>query len=383
MAKTYCIFTAFYLPHVGGVEKYTANLARALVEGGDTVIIVTTASGAEDLLEEHPCEGLTVFRLPSFGLLGGRFPLPRKNAAYRKVRGVLRDASIDYVIVNTRFYLHSLEGLRLARVHCVKPILIEHGSAHLTMGGGLIDKAVEAYEHFSTFFVKRFRPDFYAVSKMGCSWLEHFGVVPCGVLSNSIDAGKFRSLSTRRDFREECGVVEGSLVCAFVGRFVPEKGIACILEAARMLQSRSDIAFFLAGDGPMRADVEEAKLSNLHYVGRLSEGDVAALLETADVFVLPSRSEGFSTSLLECAATSTPPIVTRVGGVDELVPTAEYGCVLSAASAGEVASCVERFADDAALAPSMGARLRRRAEGEFSWEATAVKVRAACVKANG
>ncbi len=383
MAKTYCIFTAFYLPHVGGVEKYTASLARALVEGGDEVIVVTTASGAERPLEESPYEGLTVFRLPSFGLLGGRFPLPRKNAAYRRVRNMLRNASIDYVVVNTRFYLHSLEGLRLARDHRVKPVLIEHGSAHLTMGGGLVDKAVEAYEHFLTPFVKRFHPDFYAVSQMGCVWLEHFGVASCGVLSNSIDAESFRSLSTGRDFRGECGVSDGSLACAFVGRFVPEKGVACVLEAARMLQQRPDVTFFLAGDGPMRSDIEEAKLSNLHYVGRLSEGDVAALLETADVFVLPSRSEGFSTSLLECAATSTPPIVTHVGGVDELVPTAEYGCVISAASADEVVSCIERFADDETLAPAMGARLVRRVEREFSWNATAAKVRAACMKANG
>lgn len=383
MAKTYCIFTAFYLPHVGGVEKYTANLARELVEGGDKVIVVTTSSEETDPLEESPCEGLTVFRLPSFGLLGGRFPLPRKNAAYRRMRGMLRDASIDYVVVNTRFYLHSLEGLRLARARHVKPILIEHGSAHLTMGGGLIDKAVEAYEHLLTPFVKRFHPDFYAVSQMGCVWLEHFGVASCGVLSNSIDAENFRSSSTGRDFRAEYGVADGSLVCAFVGRFVPEKGIACILGAARMLQGRSDVVFLLAGDGPMRVDVEEAKLSNLRYVGRLSEGDVAALLETADVFVLPSRSEGFSTSLLECAATSTPPIVTHVGGVDELVPTAEYGCVISAASASEVVSSVERFADDASLAPVMGARLRRLVEDEFSWAATAAKLRAACVKANG
>lgn len=150
-----------------------------------------------------------------------------------------------------------------------------------------------------------------------------------------------------------------------------------------MLQRRSDVVFFLAGDGPMRADIEEAGISNLYYVGKLSEGDVSALLETADVFVLPSRSEGFSTSLLECAATSTPPIATRVGGVDELVPTAEYGCVISTASASEVVSCVERFADDATLAPAMGERLRKLVEDEFSWEATATKVRAACVKANG
>lgn len=383
MANTYCIFTAFYLPHIGGVEKYTANLARVLVEGGDRVIVVTTALGAEDPLEESPYEGLTICRLPSFGLLGGRFPVPRKSKAYRKIMGVLRGAPIDFVIVNTRFYLHSLEGLRFARAHRIKPILIEHGSAHLTMGGGVVDRVVEIYEHVVTTFVKRYDPDFYAVSRMGCEWLGHFGVVSCGVLSNSIDAKSFRMLSTGRDFRKECDVTSGSLVCAFVGRFVPEKGIACVIEAARVLQSRSDVSFFFAGDGPMRVDVENSQLPNVHYVGRLSEGDVAALLETADVFMLPSRSEGFSTSLLECAATSTPPIVTHVGGVDELVPTCEYGFVVSGSSVSEVVQCVKRFADDPLLAPVMGARLCKLVESDFSWTVTADKVRLACARAVG
>lgn len=382
MAKTYCIFSAFYLPHVGGVEKYTSNLARALIGRGDKVIVVTTATGEYDAHEESPCEGLTVFRLPSFALLGGRFPIPRRDATYRRIRNTLRKLPVDYVIVNTRFYLHSLEGLRLARARRIKPVLIEHGSAHLTMGGGIVDKVVGFYEHFITAFVKRYNPVFYAVSQMGCVWLEHFGIFARGVLSNSIDAKSFRATSTNRDFRGEYGVADESLACVFVGRFVPEKGIACILEAARMLQSRSDVSFLLAGDGPMRAEVENARLSNVHCVGRLSEGDVAALLETADVFVLPSRSEGFSTSLLECAATSTPPIVTHVGGVDELVPTSEYGHVISKASADEVVSSIERFADDPLLAPAMGARLRKLVESEFSWGVTAEKVRVACMKAN-
>ena len=49
----------------------------------------------------------------------------------------------------------------------------------------------------------------------------------------------------------------------------------------------------------------------------------------------------------------------------------------------EIDRVVERFADDATLAPAMGERLRKLVEDEFSWEATATKVRAACVKANG
>ena len=150
------------------------------------------------------------------------------------------------------------------------------------------------------------------------------------VLNNSIDADLFRSMSSGRDFRGELGLGESTLLVSSIGRLVPEKGVTCISRPACALRD-ADVRFVLAGDGPLRAEVEGCGCPNVTYVGRLSEGDVSALLRSSDAFCLPSRSEGFSTSLLECAACAAVPIVTHVGGVDELIPDESRRALSSAA----------------------------------------------------
>mgnify|MGYP002224927771 CR=1 FL=1 len=129
----------------------------------------------------------------------------------------------------------------------------------------------------------------------------------------------------------------------FTGRLIPEKGIASLVEAAEMLSDVSDIKFLIAGDGPMRGYVERRCSTNLIMLGNLSASDIAALLLTADAFCLPTRSEGFSTSLLEAAACSVTPILPKVGGVEELITSEDFGIVLRTTEPEEVMSAVRSF----------------------------------------
>ncbi len=379
----YVIFSALYLPSMGGVQNYTANLARALESMGKRVIVVTSQLGDDPPRET--VDGVDVVRLPSWNLLGGRLPISRKNAAYCRLLSELEEEPVAGVIVNTRFYRHSLEGLRFARKKGLAPVLIEHGSAHLTLGNAFADKAIEAYEHVITQRVKRFQPRCFAVSRKGGAWLEHFGLESQGVLSNSIDAASFRGLSSGRDFRSEAGAAVDDFLVASVGRLTPEKGVEPLLEAARMLAEapcaseavccrRPRVVLAVAGDGPLRPRVETCGLDNVAYVGRLSSSDVSALLGQADAFCLPSRSEGFATALLECAAWGVPVVVTDVGGVDELVLDGSYGVVLRSADAAAVAEALEGLAADRDRAASMGRKMRDLVEAEYSWHSVAAKV---------
>ena len=63
MNKTVAIFNGYYLPHLGGVERYTYNISKKLRERGYNVIIVTTQH-SDDLLNEEVQEGIKIYRLP-------------------------------------------------------------------------------------------------------------------------------------------------------------------------------------------------------------------------------------------------------------------------------------------------------------------------------
>lgn len=376
------IFSALFEPSVGGVEKYTESLARALAQRGNEVTVVTSRIDSSPLREEIG-EYARVVRLPSWSLLDGRLPLPRRSGCFATLMEELESWEPDYVIVNTRFYGLSIVGLDFAKRMGVTPVLIEHGSAYITLGNDAVDKILHAYERWMTWRVKRFAPQFYGVSAKSCEWLGHFGIAASGVLSNAIDARSFRELSSGRDFRHEYGVPEDAMLVAFVGRLIPEKGVSALPQTARILRDDPSIVFVVAGEGPERGALERSGLPNIVLVGGLDPRDVSALISQSDVFLLPSRSEGFATSLLESAAWGVPSLVTDVGGARELQgPDAPF-LIMDEASPERIVDGLRWVRDHRSEAESAGASALARVEDCYSWEETARLTELACECANG
>ncbi len=380
MSKHFYIYSANYLPNIGGVEKYTYFLAKQLKAMGHEATIVTNNVFSLALFEELE-NGVKIYRLPCHPLIGGRFPAPKKGEEFNKLFDEITSSPTDYIVINTRFYPHTFLGVQHAEKAGVRPIVIDHGSAYLTFGNPAIDVAVKAYEHAVTAKLKRHSIDFYGVSGASVEWLKTFDIKGLGVINNSIDADEYLAQASGRNFKTELASSECFLV-SFTGRLIPEKGVRNLLEAAKLLKNDPQIQFALAGDGPLKEELEGNNPGNMHLLGRLEAADIAALLKQSDCFCLPTRSEGFSTSLLEAAACYTTPVITNVGGVPEMIPTPEYGVILKSQKPEEIAEAIRSLkanpAHNAQLASNIGQRVRK----EFSWAATANKIIAACERAN-
>lgn len=366
--STIAIFSALCFPSMGGVERFTESLASELVRQGHEVIVVTNDTHHAGV-HEISSSGFEVFRLPCWDVLGGRYPVPIHNADYRFVMRELAARQLDGVLVNTRFYLHSLLGVRIARRHGLRAVVLDHGSAYLTLGSPVLDWVIARYEDAITSYLRRQPVDFYGISQKSVEWLAHFAVKACGIINNSIDAAAYRAQASSRSFRSELGIGD-ELMLAFTGRFIPEKGIATLVDMMQQLQGER-VHLVMAGDGPLRSAIEDAKLEAVHIVGRLDAPDIAALLLESDLFCLPTRSEGFSTSLLEATACGTSSLVTDVGGARELMPDDSYGFVMHEADACAFASIVHRVLQGRYDVSSKGDRCRRRAEECCSWDASA------------
>lgn len=366
-----CVFSALYLPSMGGVERFTDSLAAELAAEGHSVIVVTNNThGLSD--SEVLDNGVEVIRLPCKNLINGRYPVPIKNPRYRGLMADLESRQVDGVLVNTRFYLHSLIGVRFAESKGLRAVVLDHGSAYLTIGSRTLDWAIERYEDGITAWLKRRDVDFYGISKKSVEWLRHFGIRAKGVISNAIDAEAYRAQASGRQFREELGVEDGLLV-SFVGRLIPEKGIGALLEIMDGLQDRS-VYLAVAGDGPLFDQVDTSPLSNVHAVGRLNSSDTAALLMDSDLFCLPTRSEGFSTSLLEAAACGTAPLVPEVGGAREVAPDVSFGFVTDGVDINEYSSILRRASEGEFDLSAMGLRCQTRLEKLLSWTDVAKRV---------
>lgn len=373
--KTYCLFSAQYLPYLGGVESYTQNLAKTLIEKGNKVIVVTSNTHQLEPIEEE--SDLTIVRLPCHNLFEGRLPLPRKNAAYKRLLRYLDTRQIDHIIVNTRFYPHSLLGVKMACRRGVRPIVIDHGSAYIAFGNPLIDVFVVLWEHWFTARMKKYPLDFYAVSSKGINWLKTFGITGLGVLNNSIDASAFLAQSSARSIRDEHQIPQDAFVVAFIGRLISVKGIKQLLQAAKQLESFTDIRFLFAGEGPYAPAIEQGG-DNVILIGKLNTADVAAFLKESDVLCLPSRSEGFSTTLLEAAACALPIISTEVGGAKEIMPNESFGTIIPDATPQAIKKALLSMYNNKAKAKAQGLKAQARVQQEFSWNKTTQKVIEAC-----
>jgi glycosyltransferase involved in cell wall biosynthesis len=157
----------------------------------------------------------------------------------------------------------------------------------------------------------------------------------------------------------------------FVGRLDPVKGVLLLLEAfAKARASHADATLTIVGDGAARpaAEARTAALgitTAVSFVGYRTQGEVAALLEQADMLVLPSFAEGVPVVLMEAMASRIPVIASRVAGVSELV---EEGIAGFTVPPGDVATLADRMVQlmtDPARARTMGEAGRSIVEREF------------------
>ncbi|WP_158549294.1 MULTISPECIES: glycosyltransferase family 4 protein [unclassified Collinsella] len=380
-----CIFSALFEPHVGGVEAYTKGLATALTKKGNKVIVVTM--NTESAPSEDAIDSIKVLRLPCYNLLKGRYPIPKKNADYRKAWKMLKSLNIESVIINTRFYPLSIEAARFASNAGVRPIVIEHGSAYLTLGNHVVDPFIHRVEIILINQIKKYNPCFYGVSKKASEWLSQFGITAEGEIHNAIDYVQFCSESSNRNFREELGIRSDSVLISFAGRLVPEKGIVELIEAARVLEKTPEgcegkLIIAIAGDGPLFLKADKTKPDNMILLGGLSRKDLAALMLQSDACCLPSRSEGFSTVLLEAAACGIPPIATDVGGMREIAPNNQFGILISSMRPLDIANGIQAACRSEIGLKQMGKNVKRRVENNFSWSETAKEAMSAMEHAN-
>ena len=190
------------------------------------------------------------------------------------------------------------------------------------------------------------------------------------LVPNGLDLKRFAPRPPSAFLRAALGVPPSAPVAVSVGRHVPEKGYRHLVNAAALVErTRSGVHWILVGDGELRSGLEaQARrlglASGVHFTG--SRDDVADVLALADVFVLPSESEGFGRVLVEAMAMGRPVVATTVGGIPDVVVDGATGLLVAPADPAALADAVRALLDDPARAAALGAAGRARAESTFS-----------------
>jgi colanic acid/amylovoran biosynthesis glycosyltransferase len=140
-----------------------------------------------------------------------------------------------------------------------------------------------------------------------------------------------------------------------VGRLSPEKGHLILLEALGILAERGiEMGAQFVGDGPfaatLRRETNRLNLTDMvEFAGEQLPGRVAELLGDADIFCLPSFSEGLPVSLMEAMAKGVPVVTTWISGIPELARDGVTALTVPAGNAQALAAALERLSSDEAL----------------------------------
>lgn len=373
--KRICIFSAQYLPHMGGVEQYTYNLAKALAKMGNQVTVVT--SNVMNSEEYENTDGISVYRLPCFNLMEGRFPVLKVNKNMIKIHRLLMRFKFDFVMVNTRFYIHSLYGVIFAKMQKVKCIIVDHGTSHLNLHNPILNFVENIYEHSITKMEQLFCNEFYGVSMASVEWLRHFHIYAKGALYNAVDMDKINQIKKGklRDFRKEFNVPDDAVMICFTGRLIKEKGIYQLIKSVDRLNSNNKKYYlFIAGDGEEYQQILSQKSEEVVLLGRISTEEVIGLLVQSDIFCLPSDSEGFSSSVLEATACKCCVITTERGGSKELIVDKNHGIIIPNNKVEHVMTALEMASENQDYRNSVAEAAYDRLIHNYTWDIVAQRV---------
>lgn len=328
MSKNYCIFTAVYFPHLGGLEWYTYNLAKKLTEHGNKVTVI--ASRLQGLKKQETIGGISIYRVPCFELLDGRYPVIKPSKELKEAEQFIRRQKFDCFIINTRFYMHSIWGVHIARKEKRPYFVLEHGTSHLSVDNPIWDKIGAVYEHFHTGILKLLCKDFYGTCQACNEWLAHFGIKSKGIFYNAVNMEEInQGLKLPPIYREKYQIPDEAIVIAFAGRILPEKGIIPLIKAVKRInEQQTKVYLFIAGEGPLDSFVEKEKDNYIIPLGRIEHQEVFRLLGESDIFCLPSFSEAFCGAVLEAVACKCYVITTERGGSKELISSPDLGTIL-------------------------------------------------------
>jgi glycosyltransferase involved in cell wall biosynthesis len=339
------------LPSASGVEKVVEEVGSRLVARGHDVTVFT---------RQHLSGGSQEYR----GMrLEPTWSIPTKHldasvnaiAAALLVRG-----DTDVVHVHTTNFA---PAVAISRLRGVPVIVQSHGLDWQRAKWG---RGAAAYLRTSDWLSRLWSSRFVVVSEtLERAYREHDGeaatCIPNGVASWPDES---------RDALNSFGLAARPYIL-FAARLVPEKGCHVLLDAFARL-GHDNLQLVVAGDDLYDGDYARALRRhagpNVHFVGAVLGAPFRALVQHAEIFVLPSELEGLSTGLLEAMAAGRSIVATDLPENREAL--GNTGVLFPVGDASALKNAIASLVADPAKRSASGASARRRVFARYDWDAS-------------
>ena len=366
-AKRILIFAAYFLPSVGGYETNIYELSRRLIKRGYHIDIIT--SNAENspkngkLPTYDKLNGIFIYRLPSWNILRGNYPIPKPS--FTTFRILLRLLHNNYDLVNTqgRIFLISFLGLIFAKIKRIRLIHTERGTKPAA-SKGVVDLVRIINDYTLGRLIVRSAWKTIGVSQSTCDFLKKMGAKEIILTHNGIN----RDIFERKALSQPNTII----TITFVGRLVYGKGVQDLILTFPEITKKSKVRLLIIGDGSYRPDLERLAQNIDHgdilFLGQKSRKEITEILSISNIFVNPSYSEGLPTSVLEAGAAGLPIVATDVGGTREIIEDGKSGFLIPPGDSQALREKLCQLIKNEQLREDFGRNIQQFIKKNFDWD---------------
>jgi len=375
----------YWPPHFGGELLISIDRFKSLVKRGHQVIVLT--SGNPGMPEHEIVDGIEILRSPLVGK--SRFARGLRRLVYSIwVRKQMRKLDYDVLHFANLGQVGWMDGLisgkltlglnqklghKAVWVHSLSDIETEDFSNRglkLKVRNQILKKValVVSVSPRLNEAVQKVFPD--KAQELVCGVHDDL-FTPMGV-------------EEKTNFRQQSGVSEDDLVFSFLGSIGTRKGFDLVYKAFTEIEKeRPAVKLWIIGpkskqenqnlnDFEINQMIDEAEGSeSIRFWGRIDDRQqLAKILGSSDVFVFPSRKEGFGIAPLEAMATGIPVIVAKIPGVTDLANVeGETGYYIDVNDAQALKAAMVNMTLLAENRSQMGEKARKRIVDNFGWQA--------------
>lgn len=319
----------------GGAETVFTNLLRELQQAEFRNVVVLKGEGW--VAEQVRSLGFT----PHFINSKGSF-----NLGYiRLLRRLIIDEGVD--LIHSHLLGSNVYGALVALI-CRKPMIATfHGAVDVAAGERFLRAKFSLIGLGASAIVcvsKRLQDELAARSPLPARKLQ--------LIYNGVDPELFCK-APATGLKEELGLAPESTIVVSIGNIRPAKGYEYLVDAAaKMVELDPNVHFVVVGhqraalfDKLNEKTAQAPQQPRIHWLG--FRQDVVEILRQADIFLLPSTSEGFSISTVEAMMSGVPVIATRSGGPEEIIANEETGKLIPIKDPDAIVSAIQSLKEPA------------------------------------
>jgi glycosyltransferase involved in cell wall biosynthesis len=357
---------------IGGAPKAILRLARGLKKKGCEVLVVTLYSRRNSVPIFAEQFGVTIIDLEMKSEESGS-PI---FLFFSWIRGITRLYKL------MRFGRYDVLQTFIESSNIIGPVLGWLAGIPVRVTS---QRATLVYKSRWYFWIDSWITNSFFVDKMVavsentrqfCIYKEKINPQKLLTIYNGVDSEEYSPLvpdrrqGQRDAFMKELGLNPDKIIVTSVGRLHEQKGYDILLRAIPdVVQVFQNVVFLIVGDGRMKEELnllhQSLGLDNVVYFLGIRE-DIPEILAVSDLFVLPSRWEGFPNALLEAMSAGLATVATAIDGSKELIEDGENGILVPLQYPDELGKAIIGLLEDEKKRQKISIAARQRVINGFS-----------------